>query len=1126
MYKYIFSLIIFYIFSFSSCTDENEFKQNNTLPDAPEGFVNIEFDLNSGAFHKPETKAIRSDADFDAPWVLSFKLQNQDSPNPDTLFVEAVKTEIAGNKYFMQLSGSKEPHLLYFVANADKVIENKKSLFPTKKFGQVMSLLTFGNPSPDANFGLGPLSNPQGSVPFTNQNIPMTATTQLDQIVKGTKVTGTVNLQRIVSKIYMNATKTNQKDGFVLTGLTVIDVPSRGYMNNKIDIRSVQPQDIIDYGRKTGADRLTTLVLENIEGNTTLSSSTDRPIYVYPFLENDSRGGVYQVIFAGHFGDNRIKYFKIKLGGLNNPVALNKPNTSFLINIESIQNNGYVSLEHALQYEPSTGVVTKVTLLDQSHEIVANGQYYMGLTNSSYELYSNEYENIKIATVTTNAFNNGTVSPNTKVELLSGAEGVQLVSETTISSNSSDIIVNFTRKTAAATLKVTIGDLTKEITVSKNPPIESNYDNTGFLIAENVLRAKITGEITEYIDYAGMAVSDNSSDRLTEINVSNIQSPGEKIYLFYRREFGPQNFKIAITQSAGNTKVIECRQALPYFAGSNIYWDPVKQKLSFDDTPSKGSRAPHDGYIGIHFKLGSIVGVGGAGNSVRFVFNPLNAKYKSYTDVPMVKLTGNPEGSEFSNSDDLLSISNLSGFNAALGDVCRFMTARGWAPNTSKWKMPTIAELRSLESFPTKSYGDFSEETVTDDNGQYITSSGRIFENLRYPMSGERAFGSIRYAGKAAYLPTTSAEVKASLAWVISLSNTAFSIRTEGAGYGRTVRCVKDDSPGAVVPLYKIEYDLNETDAGSVTIPSGNQLLNKFVNKGGSVTLSNVELQSSIGKVHSGWLIDNTYYPLGATIPNIQSDLTAKAVWGFIAGSNIYYDGSKLTFDDVPVGQRSPNEHKQGVLFKFGSLIAIGPSSHNEAWSPYPPDYPLNSKVMDVTATTPTWENMTYSGITEVTIPAGLNTGGDPYLLRVHNVANKVGDICKYLTDKGWAPGAAQGVKWRMPTYPEVKGQTYVYEGTNWTPLVLDNPGKMYDGNYEFESGVYLPTSNVFYPTSGSRKLSTMNNPRYYGDYWLSSIEAKSACAFYFKNQVQLFNWTAPDHAALSVRCIRDIVIQ
>ena len=145
---------------------------------------------------------------------------------------------------------------------------------------------------------------------------------------------------------------------------------------------------------------------------------------------------------------------------------------------------------------------------------------------------------------------------------------------------------------------------------------------------------------------------------------------------------------------------------------------------------------------------------------------------------------------------------------------------------------------------------------------------------------------------------------------------------------------------------------------------------------------------------------------------------------------------------------------------------------------------------------------------------------------RKHDVPAKVGDICKFLTDKGWAPGSDKGVKWRMPTYPEMQQLTCTYEGADWTRLVLDVPVKMYDGNYEFESGVYLPSVNVFYPTSGSRKHGTMNNPRYYGDYWLSSVEANSARAFYFKHNKQQFNLTAPSDAAFPVRCIRDITIR
>ena len=879
MTKYIYTIILLYMFSFSSCTDENEFRQNNTLPEAPEGFVNIEFDLNSGAFHKPETKAIRPDSDFDAPWILSFKLQNQGSPRPDTLFVEAVKAEMAGGKYYMQLSGSADPHLLYFVANADKVIENKKTLFATKTYGQVMSLLTFGNPSPDANFGLISLSNPQGSVPFANQNIPMTATAQLDKIVKGTKVSGTVNLQRIVSKIYVDATKANQKNGFVLTGLTVIDVPSIGYMNNELNIQSVQPQSIIDYGRKKGSDRLTTLVLENIDNNTTHSPTADRPIYVYPFLENDPRGGVYQVIFSGHFGDNITKYFKIKLGGLNTPVALSKPNTSFLINIESIANNGYISLEHALQYEPSTGVVTKVTLLDNSHEIIADGKYYLGVTNSSYELYAAEYDNIKIATVTTNAYKSGAISPVSKVELLSGAKGVQLVSPTSISSNSSDIIVKFTSKTANATVRVTIGNLTKEITVSKKLPIESNYDNTGFLIADKVLRAKITGEHSEYIDYAGLAVSDNSSDRLSEISVSNIQSPGENIYLFFRREVGNQNFKIEIAQYAGNTKVIECRQNLPYFAGSNIYWDPIEKKLSFDDTPQKGQRAPHESYIGLQFRWGSIVGVGGAGQNVEYIFNPLNAQYNTFNEIPYALVPANSGATDISDNDDLQSISNVAGYNAGTGDICRFMTARGWAPNTTKWRMPTIKEISSIKVLPSQAYGDYLYEATTDKNGQYIASSGITYGITTFPMSGIRNSytGKTGSVGSNSYMNSASVGYGTDVAWGVVLAKNYFNTQNGDRKWGKSIRCVKDDSPGDVIPIYAIIYDLNE--AVSMGFENNNAILNSFAYTGETVALSNTELISkTTPKIHVGWSVNGTFYAFGANISIGGQDITIKPV--------------------------------------------------------------------------------------------------------------------------------------------------------------------------------------------------------------------------------------------------------
>lgn len=578
MYKSILLYLSFFICSLLSCTDENEFKQNNILPDAPNGFVNIEFDLKSGSFHKPATKVIRSDSDFDAPWVLSFKLQNQGSPHPDTFFVEAVKAQISDGKYYMQLRRSTDPHLLYFVANADKVIENKKSLFATKTYGQVMSLLTFGNPSRDANFGLIPLSNPQGSVPFANQNIPMTATAQLNKIVKGIKLSETVNLQRIVSKIYVDATKANQKNGFVLTGLTVIDVPSIGYMNNELNIQSVQPQSIIDYGRKTGSARLTRLVLENIENNTTYFPGTDRPIYVYPFLENDPRGGVYQVIFSGHFGDNITKYFKIKLGGPDNPVALSKPNTSFLINIESIATSGYISLEHALQFEPSTGVVTKVTLTDQAHEIIANNKYFLGLSNSEIQLYADgKQRSVTVATITTNAFNSGVTAPTTRIELVSGTN-LSLVAEQTISSNSTDIKVDFNdQQTATGTIRVTIGDLTRDIIVKKDQPVIGNYSSgsKGIMIANDIISAHVVDNNPR----VGLSTTQSSNDR--HLNLHSEQAM--PCYFFIQNTVGEDLVEIKALASNGRNILVRNITNIPEFAGNNIYWDPINNRPKFDN---------------------------------------------------------------------------------------------------------------------------------------------------------------------------------------------------------------------------------------------------------------------------------------------------------------------------------------------------------------------------------------------------------------------------------------------------------------------------------------------------------------------------------------------------------------
>ena len=96
--------------------------------------------------------------------------------------------------------------------------------------------------------------------------------------------------------------KANQKNSFILTGFTVVDVPSVGYFDNMLPIDRVTPQEVVDYGTKDDtATRLSGLIISDIVGNTTKSDVSDRPVYVYPFLTGDNRGGEYGIIFVRTF---------------------------------------------------------------------------------------------------------------------------------------------------------------------------------------------------------------------------------------------------------------------------------------------------------------------------------------------------------------------------------------------------------------------------------------------------------------------------------------------------------------------------------------------------------------------------------------------------------------------------------------------------------------------------------------------------------------------------------------------------------------------------------------------------------------------------------------------------------
>jgi hypothetical protein len=193
------------------------------------------------------------------------------------------------------------------------------------------------------------------------------------------------------------------------------------------------------------------------------------------------------------------------------------------------------------------------------------------------------------------------------------------------------------------------------------------------------------------------------------------------------------------------------------------------------------------------------------------------------------------------------------------------------------------------------------------------------------------------------------------------------------------------------------------------------------------------------------------------------------------AGSNIYYDtiAKHLTFDDHDVTAR---EHYQGVYFKWGSLTGISPVGN----------YSVNTTVIYPKGGEASLATVNWGGLPIVSSDPGAPYKRDVKYLTTtaHDTINGVGDICKYLTEKGWAP---KGKRWRMPTSAEFGKSTeytrepatggFAYLGAAVSTAGTDSIGSGWRYN------------GAFFPASGTRGNSTgtLTNLSSNGTYWSSS---------------------------------------
>lgn len=283
------------------------------------------------------------------------------------------------------------------------------------------------------------------------------------------------------------------------------------------------------------------------------------------------------------------------------------------------------------------------------------------------------------------------------------------------------------------------------------------------------------------------------------------------------------------------------------------------------------------------------------------------------------------------------------------------------------------------------------------------------------------------------------------------------------------------------------------------------------------------------------------FEPVRLVVEGVQKVLPVFAL------SNIVFHDSKYIFAETEENLSDIPANSQGLLFKWGSLIGIGGcgisgEGYSEKNVPFtPPEY----KGQNIAS----WNNVpyqdVYNGVYDVARDEFKAVYTTPGSVGYDAEAGR-GDICRYISDKGWVEG-----RWRMPTAQELiefynSGISRVGESSNWSFIQTGSHTGMDKVNrgYYFGRGVHsgfsfdhqsvenypATRSAVYFPASGYYEndgiLRSVSASGYYNSCSpasnVNTITNAICLNFGINGVTDSGNFSSNRKRATSVRCVRD----
>lgn len=389
------------MFCLSSCINQivNEIPDDNTPPVPAAEKVQLELFMRTDAYRTPVLRSLADENGIDrTPLVLIFK-----GTDANAVFVESVQAfEFSGiNKIYINPTKQTTDCRLLIIANPQDSLymngDNTPYEFTTRKLDSLLNGKTLSYAC--SNLITKPLNNPQTSIPYAgNQKIPMSYLEDVQSIDENTEI-GTsqslLEMRRVIAKIVIKSNLPN----FTFNAITaVINVPKQGQLHLLGSTLMDNTGKLVEYN--TGDSYATDLI--NTTANGSEQNTESDPIYLY---ESEATNNTY-IIIKGVYEGKSYYYRLIITDSDKNPLNILR-NQQYTINISSVLGPGFDNVNDLKSALGSNSDINyDVEIIDESsHEILANENYYLSISNSVFIAYTDATDNadeFELFTLTTN----------------------------------------------------------------------------------------------------------------------------------------------------------------------------------------------------------------------------------------------------------------------------------------------------------------------------------------------------------------------------------------------------------------------------------------------------------------------------------------------------------------------------------------------------------------------------------------------------------------------------------------------------------------------------------------------------------------------------------------------------